>query len=85
MPDGPITRAELWHATEEVQKYVDRLGDRLDKRLDSLQFVSKDKHDALERRVSEREDRDKWMARGLMLAVLTSVILPLLTAWVLAR
>jgi len=85
MPDGPITRAELWHATERVERYVDQLGARLEHRLDTMQFVSLDRYEALEKRVSEREDRDKWQARGLMLAVLTSVLLPLLTAWVLAR
>ena len=85
MPENPVTRAELWHATSQIESRIDQLSGRLERRLDNLQFVSKDAFAALEDRVEDLEEGKKWLTRTLFVAVTISFLMPLIVAWVVSQ
>lgn len=77
-----ITTGELSRRMDAFERHFDNRFDRLTHQINSLQFVTKAEYTlqikVLEDRIEDLEEAKTWLSRALVLAVLTSIIIPAL-------
>lgn len=89
MPDGDISIGELSRNISAMRGDFDRRFIEVNRRLDGLQFVSRDVYtaqmSALDGRIQELEESRKWLARLAGSAMVLGLIAPAFVALVVTK
>lgn len=82
MPDEEITVGEIWRRLDSVERRIETGFSRLDRSLESLQFVNQDVYHSDQRAlwaaIKDIQGKQTWVARTIAGALITTAITVLL-------